>query len=293
MRVTGYRMIDLSKAASQKAQEQVSDSSQQVSSGLRVDKPSDDPAAWAAAQRAKLQQTLANGTSSAAGTSADRLQQTSGALTSLTSILSQVKSLVVQGANASYSADDRAKMSETVKGLMASAVAAANTQLDDGEYALGGSASTTAPFNADGSYNGDADAREISAGANASSVASIPGSRLTAADGVDVIPLLGKIATSLANNDTDALNTNLGDLNTAIQQVSLTQTVTGGAMSALNATVTAHTQLSTNLSKQISDDVEVDTVSAASDLAKASASLQANQAVTAKLISILSTQTQT
>lgn len=290
MRVTGYRMIDLSKAATSKAQETVSDTSAQVSSGLRVSKPSDDPAAWTAAQRAKLQQVLAKGTTAAVGASADRLQQTDGALGSLGNILSQVKSLVVQGGNATYSADDRAKMAETVKGLLASAVAAANTPLDNGEYALAGSNSTTAPFNADGSYNGDNVARNVTAGANATNVATIPGARLTAAYGVDVLPLLGKIAESLGNNDLSSLSDNLGDLNTAIQQVALSRTVTGGAMQVLNSTVSAHAALQTNLAKQISDDVEIDTISAASDLAKASASLQASQTVTAHLIQLLNNQ---
>lgn len=290
MRVTGYRMLDLSKAATAKAQESVSDSSAQVSSGLRVSKPSDDPSAWTAAQRAKLQQTLAKGTSAAIGASSARLQQTDGALGTLGNILSQVKSLVVQGANDTYNADDRAKMAETVKGLLSSAVAAANTPLDNGEYALAGSTSTTAPFNADGSYNGDDLARSVTAGANATSVSTIPGARLTAAYGVDVLPLLGKIAASLSANDLTSLQDNLGDLNTAIKQVALSRTVTGGAMQVLNSTVSAHDQLSTNLAKQISDDVETDTIASASDLAKASASLQASQTVTAHLIQLLNNQ---
>ena len=292
MRITGYRMIDLSRTTTSAAQEAVAEASSQVSTGLKITKPSDDPSAWSAGQRAKLQQTLSRSTSSAVGASRDRLQQTDGAVGTLSGILSQVRALVVQSANASYNAEDRAKMAETMRGFLATAVATANTPLDSGEYALAGTQSTVPPFNADGTYNGDDTSRMVTAGANATSVSTIPGSRLTAAYGVDVLPLLGQIATSLDANDLTALNANLGDLDTAVKQVALTRTVTGGAMAVLDSTAAAHDKLVTNLAKTIQDDVEVDTIAAASDLAKASSQLNASQMVTAHLIQLLNTQNQ-
>jgi flagellar hook-associated protein 3 FlgL len=287
MRITGYRMIDLAAASTANAQEAVSNRSTEVSTGLRVAKPSDDPAAWTAAQRAKLQKTLADGTSTTVKASQDRLQETDGALGTLSSVLSQVRSLVVQGSNATYSATDRANLAEQASSLFAMALSAANAKSDNGEYALAGSQSQLTPFAADGTYQGDGGVRELAIGGSASSASTIPGSRLTAAFGVDVLPLLASVATSLQTNDMTALQANLGDLDTAIRQVASSRTVTGDAMSSLQATAAAHDQLSINLTSQISNDVEVDTVAAASDLAKASSVLDASRTVTAHLIQIL------
>jgi flagellar hook-associated protein 3 FlgL len=287
MRITGYRMIDLAAASTANAQEAVSDRSTEVSSGLRVQKPSDDPAAWTAAQRARLQKTLAESTSSTVTASHDRLEETDGALGTISSILSQVRSLAVQGANQTYTADDRAKMAEEVDGLLASGIGAANTQSDNGEYALSGSQAQTVPFAADGTYAGDGVARSVNVGANATAVTTIPGARLTAAYGVDVFPAIARLSAALKSNDLTGMQTSLGELDTAIQQVALARTVTGGAMSVLQSTATAHDQLALNLTKAISNNVEVDTVASASDLAKASSTLDASRTVSAHLIQIL------
>ena len=198
-----------------------------------------------------------------------------------------MRSLVVQGSNATYSDQDRANIAEEVHSLFLSAVAAANTKSDNDEYALAGSQSQLAPFAADGTYQGDGGVRQLAIGGSATSASTIPGSRLTAAYGVDVLPLLASITTSLQTNDMATLQTNLGDLDTAIHQVASSRTVTGDAMSSLQATATAHDQLSINLTAQISNDTEVDTVAAASDLAKASSVLDASRTVTAHLIQIL------
>lgn len=287
MRITGYRMIDLAAASTANAQGAVSDLSGEVSSGLRVTKPSDDPAAWTAAQRAKLQKTLAQGTSAAVTASRDRLQETDGALGTLSQIFSTVRALAVQGANASYNADDRAKMAEEVDGMFAAALAAANSKNDNGEYALAGTQSLVPPFATDGSYLGDGGSRAVGVGSDTTTSSTIPGARLTAAFGVDVLPLLARLSTALKANDLSSITTDIGDLDTAIRQLSLTRTVTGGAMSVLEATATAHDELATNLQKQVAADVEIDTVAAASDLAKASSQLEASRMVSAHLIQIL------
>ncbi|HEX3765043.1 MAG TPA: hypothetical protein VHW23_40385, partial [Kofleriaceae bacterium] len=61
MRITGNRLIDLASAATTKNQSAVGTASGELSSGLRVTTPSDDPAAWVAAQRTKLRQVMSQG----------------------------------------------------------------------------------------------------------------------------------------------------------------------------------------------------------------------------------------
>src|SRR4051812_42721329 len=104
MRITGNRLIDLAAASTTKGQAAVGTVSAQLSSGLRVTAPSDDPDAWLAAQRNKLRQVLSQGNGTAVAVSRERLQLTDGALASIGDVLSQARTLAVQGASDSYNA---------------------------------------------------------------------------------------------------------------------------------------------------------------------------------------------
>jgi flagellar hook-associated protein 3 FlgL len=287
MRVTDQRLIHLSAAATSKSQEQVADAAAQVSSGMRVGKPSDDPIAWVAAQRATLRRTLTEGAGAAVQTSRDRLAEVDGSLAAIGDAVSQVQTLAIQGMAANNSASDRAAISASVKALFASALSAANARSSDGEFLLAGSSSLATPFDAAGAYVGDALTRVVPSIGDSTASATLSGAELTAVAGVDVLPLLDQVAGFLAANDPVGLGTTLGDLGTAVKQVSLARTRAGGAMDVLADTAEAHGQLTENLTRAISQHVEADVIQSASALARASHSLEASRAVSAKIMSLI------
>ncbi len=286
MRITGNRLIDQSAASTAASQAKVADASAEMSSGLRVARPSDDPTAWAAAQRAALRRTLAGGESVALQAGRDRLDETDVALSGVGDAIDQIRSLAVQGASASYSASDRAGIAIQVRSLFASALASANTRSADGEYVLAGTVSTTAPFSAAGAYSGDAVERQLHAsGTLATSM--VAGSSLTAAGGVDVLPLMERVAAALAANDQTLVQGLLGDLDVAVKQVSLARSHVGNQMNVLDATLVAHAGLADHLTTEISRHVESDSVASASALAKASQALEFSRAVSSHVIGLL------
>lgn len=287
MRITGNRIMDMAASNTARNQETVAARANEVSSGLRVAKPSDDPSAWSAAERAKLRKSLAEGSGKAVQVGREQLVETDAALATIGDVVSQARSLAVQGANATYNATDRAEIGAQVRALYTAALAAANRQSANGEYLLAGSASLAAPFDAAGTYVGDGNGRQIPAGEGVLQMSTLPGSYLTASRGVDVLPLLARVATALDTNDLAALRTGLGELETAVTQVASARTVTGGAMGVLDATIEARDALATHLSSEISRNVESDTISAASELAKASQSLEASRAVTSHIVALL------
>jgi len=291
MRITANRLIDLAAAATTKNQSTVGTVSAQLSSGMRVTTPSDDPAAWLAAQRTKLHQVLSQGAGAAVANSRDRLDLTDNALASIGDVVSQIRTLAVQGASATYNATNRAGLGAQVHALFQSALASANVQGADGEYLLAGSTSLTAPFDAAGAYSGDAAVRAVPIADSATLGSTIAGSNLTAANGVDVLPLLDRVATALSSNDLPTLLAALPDLATAVNQVALSRSQTGAAMNALDQTTTARGVLEQDMQQAISRLVEVDTASAASELAKASQALEVSRAVSSHLISVLAPST--
>jgi flagellar hook-associated protein 3 FlgL len=287
MRITGNRLIDLAAASTSKNQSAVAEVSAQVSSGMRVTTPSDDPTAWLAAQRIKLHQALSQGTGAAVADGRDRLQVTDNALASIGDVVSQIRTLAVQGASATYNADNRVALGAQVRGLFQSALDSANVQGRDGEFLLAGASSLTAPFDAAGVYGGDARVRVLPSEGSVTAGVTIAGSDLTAANGVDVLPLLDRIANALSTNDMPTLLAALPDLDTAVKQISTARSHTGGAMSFLDQATTARATLEQDMQQAISRFVEVDTVSAASELAKATQSLEVSRAVTQHIIAAL------
>ncbi|MBC7973683.1 MAG: hypothetical protein H7138_01770, partial [Myxococcales bacterium] len=129
--------------------------------------------------------------------------------------------------------------------------------------------------------------RTVPSGESLANGASIPGSALTAANGVDVLPLLDRIATAMSANDMTTLRAQLPDLETAVKQISLARTQTGSAMNVLDQTTVARTALESEMGEAISRYLEVDTVTAASELAKAAQSLEIARAVSSRIMDVL------
>jgi flagellar hook-associated protein 3 FlgL len=291
MRITGNRLIDIAAAATTKGQGAVGTVSAQLSSGLRVTAPSDDPEAWLAAQRTKLRQALSQGNGTAVAVSRERLQLTDSALASIGDVLSQARTLAVQGASDSYNADSRAGLGAQVRALFQSALDSANARNNDGEFLLAGASSLAAPFDAAGVYSGDATVRTVPTELSATAGVSIAGTALTAAQGVDVLPLLDQLAKALSTNDLTTLRASLPDLDTAVRQVSTARTQAGSSMAFLDQTTAMRSTLEQDMQQAISRFVEIDTVSAASELAKASQSLEVSRAVTSHIVALLNPST--
>lgn len=288
MRITDHRIVDVSAAATQKNQARVGDLTNQVSSGLRVSKPSDDPSAWLSAQRAKVRSALNDGANQAIQVGHERMVASDGALSTLSSIVSQARELAVEGANGTQTATSRAAIGAEMQSLFETAVSTANTRDASGEYLLAGTNSLVQPFDTTtGAYSGNAVGRSVSTDTVSATLGTVPGSKLTSASGVDILPLLKTLATAMNSNDVPGIQSALGSLDTAVKQLAQTRGETGGHMAVLESAKVAHDELSTRIAQTISDTVEVDTVAAASDLAKASAALTVSQTVTSHVLQLL------
>ncbi len=287
MRITGNRMIDVAANANAANLSRAAKAANEASSGLRVGKPSDDPDAWAAAERASMKKTLAGGSVGALEAGRERLAVTDHALAGVGDALSKMRELATQGANATYSADDRAQMAVQVRAMFAAAIDSANTQTANGEYVLSGSATTAAPFSATGVYVGNSDVRNLPITDDALTGSAVAGSALTAASGIDVLPLFDRVARALETNDVAGLQALLGDIATATKQVGLARTQTGGTMNVLDAALSAHADLNAHLTNEVSRAVEADIVASASNLAKATQALEASRAITSHIVAVV------
>ena len=284
MRVTESRLIDLAQSGMAKANTELGDASTTMSSGMRVEKPSQDPASWADGMRVHVRQIISNGRGEAIGRAQDSLGQTDGALDTIGTTLSRARELAVQMANGSLSSDERTAAANEVNQLRDTIISAADARGSDGQYVLAGSKSDLAPFAAAGSYAGDALGRSIETSENGTSSVTVSGNVLTAVAGVDMLGTLASLSTALAANDVPGVQTALGSLGTGIAQVANARTQVGTRLSTLASADASRKSFELNLATIHTRDVEADPIAAASNLARAKQALDAAQTVASQLV---------
>lgn len=145
---------------------------EQVSTGKRVNRPSDDPVA--AARILKLDQEVGriDTYQRNVGLAENRLQQEESSLESMIDIIQRVRELAVQAGNGSLTANDRQSISAELKQRLEELASQANTQDSSGSYIFSGFQGDTPAFakniNGDWVYQGDEGERslEIDEGVN-------------------------------------------------------------------------------------------------------------------------------
>ena len=151
---------------------------QQVSSGKRISKPSDDPVG--ASQSLALAQRLGDiGRHTSAITAGKPLlEQGMSSLDEAGQILAQVQQLVVQASNGTLNDNDRASIGDQIASLRTQLLEIANTRLGD-RALFGGTETSGDPFVAAGSkieYRGNDVSRTIEIGQGAEIAFGLPGS---------------------------------------------------------------------------------------------------------------------
>lgn len=118
----------------------------QISTGRRIQTPSDDPAgsaqalalAHADAANSQYQRNI----DAASG----RLGREDQTLSSVSDLLGRVRTLALEGANGTLGADDRKNIATEIRQRLAQLVQLANTRDASGEYLFAGNATGTQPF---------------------------------------------------------------------------------------------------------------------------------------------------
>lgn len=135
------------------------DTQQQISTGKKVNKPSDDPVA--AARILKLDQELkrVDTYERNANLADNRLKQEENALAGAVDIIQRVRELTVQAGSGSLSANDRQSISAELKERLGQLANITNSRDASGEYIFSGFQGQTPAFAQDGSgdwkYQGD------------------------------------------------------------------------------------------------------------------------------------------
>lgn len=130
----------------QKRQTELADAQERLTTGKRVHKASDDPAAAARAERALAGQMRAETSQRAVDASRTAMSLSETAMGDAIELLQQAREAMVAAGNASYSDQERANLAEKVKAIRSQLLSVANRTDGAGTFLFGGQGATAQPF---------------------------------------------------------------------------------------------------------------------------------------------------
>jgi len=175
----------------QRGRDSIFDLQSQISSGLRVQRPSDDPGAYSLIRSYQAQDACAKQFQVNANRMDGRLGMTDTKLRSASEILQRVSELVIAGSDGTKPPADMKAMGEEVNQYLEELVSLGNTKYE-GEYIFAGLLTNTEPYavtRTDGiitavTYQGNADTRSVEIGYGVYVPSTLPGSDPSSTNGV-------------------------------------------------------------------------------------------------------------
>jgi flagellar hook-associated protein 3 FlgL len=267
-------------------QQQANQAIQELSTGKKVNQPSDDPAAVAGLIVNNAQTSQVNAYLSNISTLQDSLQEADSNLNSVVTSLTQAISLGTEGANGTLNQTDRNALVQQVNGIQQQILDYAN-QSFEGNYLFAGTAVNTAPFVADPSstsgvnYVGNSGVNSVEIGDGQTVPANLPGNQLFTASGSDVFQALTDLSSALSSgSNVPAAET---EVQNAFNYISAQRSFYGSTLDRLNTASSFLNQETTQLAQEQNNLVGVDMATAASQLTQAETALNGAMAAGGKI----------
>jgi len=146
MRITTANASANAIAVLQQRQQQLAGLQDQITSGKRITRPSDDPGGAARAERALAAMQRNEANQRALDVSRNAVQLGEQALGDAGEMLQQARELVMRAGAGSFSAADRRQLAESVRGLRGDLLAVANRDDGAGRFLFGGQGSDVTPL---------------------------------------------------------------------------------------------------------------------------------------------------
>lgn len=211
---------------------------QQLSTGKRVNEPSDDPAAFAQGDLLTQQQSAVTNDVSIASLAQTQLTATDGALSSVNTALDTAIQDATQGADGTLNASQMASIGQAVAGLVSQVIGSANFQYG-GTYVFGGNQVLAPPYDSSGNYSGDTGANFAQVSDGTKLQLTYNGQAIFGDSTTGAIGALVALQTALNSGSQTAVAATLPQLNAAITQIAQVRSGLGGTINDAASEVTA------------------------------------------------------
>ncbi len=225
MRVTTLQARDQRIADVMRDEQRLEETQSQVSTGKRIQRPSDAPDDIATLLQTDSDVAALTRQRAGADAALPTMQASDAALGNIATALQQARTLTQQANNSTISADQRQTIAGQIAQVQSQILSLANTQVD-GRYIFAGTKSDAAPFTAGPpvTYTGNNTPLELSLAAGAQFSISVPGQALlNARAGTDLFQNLTALESAVRSGDAQGMATGLSTLDDDLNNVTRQQ----------------------------------------------------------------------
>ena len=261
---------------------------QDAASNLRINNAEDDPdgaAKTAVIKDGLLQMKGMDKVATSVGT---RIDDTLDSMSKMLEILNSALNNDIASGNATLNPEDRKRVASVMVSAQKSFLQEANAT-SNGRYLFGGFADNAAPYELDGTYNGDDNVVSLEVAPNLWVDSNVPGtSVVNVPGGQNILSVLGNLVTALNNNDSQGIQDGLSHLHASHDQLTLAVASVGGPQATVSYAAKLREDLRGSLETQRTNLEEADYTSTVSDMMQSSTAMQSAMAVTQQVLRALS-----
>jgi flagellar hook-associated protein 3 FlgL len=274
MRVTDSMFFNNMQRSIAQRQSDYADAQEQAASGLKVEKPSDDPLAYAQARSETGRLNRAKSYDRTIDTAKTSLSVTDDTLTEVDNVMQSIRDIAVQGANDTLNPNDRNTLSQQLGSLKDQLVSLGNT-VADGRYVFAGYKDNAPPYDPTGTYTGDPNVQnvEVSPGVNLSM--GVTGDKVFGASGDDIFATITKMQTALSTGASSDLSGLIPEVDTRMDTMRTAHSQIGLQLNAADIASTVAGQAEDSATTSHSNLVDIDAAQAYTNLARMQTALQA------------------
>jgi flagellar hook-associated protein 3 FlgL len=257
---------------------------EQLSSGKQINRPSDSPTGTVTAMELRGEVRVTQQYSRNADDGMGWLNTIDSTLTSTSTLLNRARDLTVQGlSSGSGDAGSNEALATEIDQLKQTLIGYSNTQYL-GRPVFGGTTVGEVAYDANGTYAGDAGQTTRTVGENAKVRVDTTGPQAFGTGGTQLFTVLQGISDSLRSGDTDGLNTNLKNLDTASDLMKNTLSDVGARYNRIDQMKQSAQDRLLSVTSQLSDVEDVDLPKTIMDMQLQQTAYQAALAASAKVI---------
>ena len=287
MRVTQGMTADNALYNLQQGRSRLDQLEEQISSGLNVNRPSDDPIVTK--QILDLQDGMDMGTQYQSNITKSNLwlNTANTALQGMSDIVSQAKGIAGTITSGSSDQTERDSVVSQLTELKKQLVDMGNTQLGD-QYIFAGFKNSSPPFStSNNNYGGSSDDINVEINKNSQETINITGDNLLKGTGtygsVDILDTFDKLIAAVNGNNASDIQKQAANLDSAATQIDNATSDVAAKMTRLNSVSNLISQSQNNMQNMLSNTQNVDYTKAAVELTQQQTAFQAALSATAKI----------
>jgi len=284
MRITSFAIFNQMTRALQEGMKKMSLYSERLSSGKKINKPSDDVYGMMNAMGYKVTLNEIDQYKKNIDNADSQLGLTETVMSSVGDILSRARELAVQGSTGTQTPANRASIAQEIASLRDEALRLSQTQFRD-RYIFSGYKTGTVPFDASFNYQGDANEINVLIDRDSTIALNIKGDEAFSSGGETYFETLDNLYNALSTNDQTSIQASITLIDNASGQVANVRADVGARMNSIEKLKSTHEDRDIELKTMLSNTEDDDIAGTISELTKIQVSLESLRASGAKILS--------